>query len=276
MQDSHWQESTTWGILRHFDKDIIRPSFKDENGIYGGAIAQRKAVTIGDLTAEKHLGPLEKELIKRGFKSLMLAPIYHDNGEIGGIVEIASPLPYRFNQMTVLKLKDFIDLYAMGMNKFVKEISNKVRLTVQQEFTSIHPSVEWKFNDAATEFYWSKTAQQNQSPIRPIVFKDIYPIYGQADIVGSSKLRNKFIADDLIDNLERANQLMQKCYNAVGFHLLDLYLNKTNTYLNRLKKGEFVSNDETEIVGLLTREIHPLLKQMQKQYCKEIPQKIFQ
>ena len=275
VQDSQWQESTTWNLLRRFDASLMRPSFKDPNGIYGTVLAQNKAVTVGDLSIEKHLGPLENELLKRGYKSLLLAPVYNEDGKVGGIMEIASPQAYRFNQMTVLKLQEFVELYAMGMTKFVKEIDNKVRLTIQQQFTSIHPSVEWKFRDAATEFYWSRTSGHNQTAISPIVFKDIYPIYGQADIVSSSKLRNKFIAQDLIENLERVNALMESCYKEVEFHLLDVYLNKTKAYHERLKNGEFVSSDETEIVGLLTREIHPLLQQLKKQYSKKIPIKYF-
>ncbi len=275
VQDSKWQESTTWSLLRHFDAKIMRPSFKDPKGIYGRAISQNKAIAVGDLAQEKHLGPLEKEILKRGYKSLLLAPVYNEDGGVGGIMEIASPQPYRFNQMTVLKLQEFVDLYAMGMTKFVREIDNKVRLTIQQQFTSIHPSVEWKFRNAATEFYWSRTAGQGQAVIRPIVFKDIYPIYGQADIVGSSKLRNKFIAEDLIENLQQVNNLMETVYKEAGFHLLDVYLGKTKAHLERLQKGEFVSKDETEIVGLLTREIHPLLHQLKKQYSDKIPVKYF-
>lgn len=269
-----WQDSTTWSLIRRFDRELHYPSFDNPKGPYGRVIVDKTPIIISDLNKEEHLGPLEEELKNQGLRSLLLAPIFQPDGVIGGIMELASPEPFRFDQMTMMKLQEFVDTYTIGMNKFVDAIDNQVRLTIQQQFTSIHPSVEWKFKEAATEFYWTRNSSKEQPSIQPIVFRDIYPIYGQADIVSSSKLRNKFIQADLIDNLKLVNEVMEKCREHVRFHLLDVFLKKTRGCLSRLQAGEYISSDETEIVGLLSREIHPLLHQLKEHYT-QIPTSVF-
>ncbi|MEM1138233.1 MAG: GAF domain-containing protein, partial [Bacteroidota bacterium] len=249
IQETAWQNSTDWTLLRRFDSNLLFPALSNKDCAYGKVIATKQAVIIGDLNQVKNLSQLELELREKKYRSLLLIPLFDELGNVLGIMEIGSPLPYRFNQMTVLSLKGFTELYSLGMNSFVKEIDNQVRLTMQQQFTSIHPSVEWKFKEAATIFYWTKTSGKTQSTLPPIIFKDVYPLYGQADIVSSSQLRNKYVTADLIDNLKRVNELMEVCKKQIQFHLLDVYWKRTSTYLNKLIKGEFVSKDETQIIG---------------------------
>ena len=92
-------------------------------------------------------------------------------------------------------------------------------------------------------------------------------MYGQADIVSSSNLRNRSIQLDLIENLERAIQLMGTWLEHLDFHLLESYKLEAEAILDRLRE-EFMSSDETQVVDLLSREIHPLLRQLKTQYAQ--------
>lgn len=265
VRQHYWQEGTSWSLLRRFHTDLVRPDLKNPKSIYGKVVATGKAVTITDLQAVAKTD-FELALAAKGFRSLLLAPIFIDEEGMEIIFELASPEPYRFSQLTVLDLKEVIALYAFGTDKFVQDIGNKVRLTIQQQFTSIHPSVEWKFREAATKFYWDREVDSLHTAIPPIVFKDVYPLYGQADIVSSSRQRNESIMADLIDNLERLGEVLAACGRAVNFHLLDVYFEKIKTCLGRLRAGEFVSSDESEIVDLLSREIHPMLHSLEARF----------
>ncbi|MEZ4959702.1 MAG: hypothetical protein R2830_07790 [Saprospiraceae bacterium] len=265
VRQHYWQEGTSWSLLRRFDAGLVRPDLKNPKSIYGKVVATGKATTVTDLPAVANTD-FEMALAAKGFRSLLLAPISIDDKGIEIIFELASPKPFRFSQLTVQELKEIFALYTVGTNKFVQDIGNKVRLTIQQQFTSIHPSVEWKFREAATKFYWDREVDSLQTVIPPIIFNEVYPLYGQADIVSSSKQRNESIIADLIDNLERLGEVLKFCGRAVVFHLLDVYLEKISTCLARLRAGEFISSDESEIVDLLTREIHPLLRSLEGRF----------
>lgn len=268
-----WIESLTWCILREYDTPLMKNSLQDHDSAYGKVLHGGQPIIIEDLEKQGHLSTLEKALVRKGVKSLLLAPLTDDEGKIITIFELASPEPYRFNQLTLRQLREFISLFEMGSNKFIQEMENSIRLTIQQEFTSIHPSVEWKFREVASKYFWEKIIEEQQSIPEPVVFKDVYPIYGQADIVSSSNQRNNSIIVDLTDNLERLHQLLIACRKAVRFHLLDVYAEKVMAHAKRLKKGAFVSSDESIIVELLTEQIHPLIRQLRPRFT-QLPQQL--
>ncbi|NRB51309.1 MAG: GAF domain-containing protein [Saprospiraceae bacterium] len=267
--DGPWIESLTWSLLRYYDAALVRPSLKDAESSYGQVLLEGKPVIIVDLPKKKHLSPLESALIQKGIRSLLLAPIFDDDGRIISIFELASPQPYRFSQLITIQLEEFISLFAMGTNKFINEMENAVRLTMQQEFTSIHPSVAWKFREVASKYFWERVVEEKQVGLDTIVFKDVYPLYGQADIVGSSKLRNESISKDLIDNLERVNQLLIQCSSSIHFHLFNIYAEEVQSHCERLKEGSFVSSDESRIVELLTEQIHPVIRKLMPSFSQK-------
>ena len=218
-----WTESLAWCLLRQHDHTIIQPSLKGPEGAYAQVLQNNQATVVEDLSLRKHLSPVEEALLAKGLRSLLLAPLRNQDGKIISMLELASPEPYRFSQFTVFELEEFISLMEMGNNVFFQEMENATQLTIQQEFTSIHPSVEWRFREVASTYHWDRVMEDNQSRMGEIVFKDVYPLYGQADIVGSSNKRNASIEADLMDNLERLYQVLVACKQAVPFHLLDVY-----------------------------------------------------
>ena len=266
--DAPWVESSTWSLLRHYNKEMVKASFAATEGPYGRLLATGEPVIVVDLEQESTLPPLEQALLDKGIRSLLLAPMYDEEGNIVSFFELASAQEYQFSQYTLFQLEEVIPLLNAGSNRFIRDTMNAIRLTIQQEFTSIHPSVEWKFSEVAGNYYWNQVVADRQSSLDPIVFKDVYPLYGQADIVGSSRQRNEAIRADLIDNLERLQKLLVSCREAVPFHLLGVYQYQLEKHLGRLKGGAFVSNDESLIVELLTQEIHPLLKNLAERFSQ--------
>ncbi|MEL6925560.1 MAG: hypothetical protein AAFO94_16060, partial [Bacteroidota bacterium] len=186
VKRSNWQSNTEWMLLRHFDNEMIFAALNDAESAYGRAYATGQPVIVGDLSETKKLSALERALLEKGYRSLLLYPMHLQPGIVGGIMEIASDIPYQFNGLTVEKAKPFADWFRMGMISFIEEIENSVRAVMQQQFTAIHPSVEWKFKEVATQYYWARTSGQEMVAMPPIVFNNVFPLYGQADIVSSS------------------------------------------------------------------------------------------
>ncbi|MEM6633984.1 MAG: GAF domain-containing protein [Bacteroidota bacterium] len=265
IEEGPWIETISWCLLRTHDEAVVRPSLEDPQSSYGEVLHTGIPQLVRDLQTESYNSPIELALKEQGVSSLLLCPLRNGEGEVVGILEFGSPEPYRFTQLTLLQLEDFIGIMEMGTNKFLQEMNNSVRLTIQQEFTSIHPSVEWKFREVASKYYWEHILEKRQSSPDPIVFKQVFPLYGQADIVGSSKKRNASIQADLVDNLERLHQVLIACKERLAFHLLDVYAKKVQNKLEGLKQS-FASTDESVVVELLTLEIHPLLRKLSKRF----------
>ncbi len=269
------QLGTSWTIIGDvpFLASLPRESFNE--GVYGKVLEGKEPVLYGDLKKLSEPFQIDKILIEKGYRSLLLAPLYDNDGKSLGVFELASKKPYQFSKITLIKLKDAIALFELGTKHWLEELDNRVNLFIQQQYTSIHPSVEWKFTEVSKKYLWSRTFNNEEITLDPVVFKNIYPLYAQADIVGSSVLRNKSIESDLIDNLERIMKVIKACRKSLAFDLLDVYLSNVEDNLERLIRGAYVSSDESQIVDLLNREIHPFLRQIQNKY-EEAPQSLLE
>lgn len=252
----------SWSIIGDVEELATITTQDYQQSCYAPLFSKGEPVIIGDLQKKKTLGKIDHLFLQKGIHSILLAPLRKSSGEMIGIFELASKSPFQFSQLTLFKLKEVISFFAIGTNSWLEGLKTMVNLFIQQEFTSIHPSVEWKFNEVASKYLWARTFKNESPAIESIIFKNVYPIYGQADIVGSSQLRNQSIQADLVDNLEQVTQVMNYCRKNLNFQLLDVFLSKSKDYLDRLKEGGYVSSDETQIVELLTKEIHPLLREL--------------
>ena len=67
---------------------------------YGKVLRTEEAVIIPDLERMENPGPMEKQLTSRYYRSLLLIPQRDKDGQVVGIMELASPRPYRFNKQT--------------------------------------------------------------------------------------------------------------------------------------------------------------------------------
>jgi hypothetical protein len=247
-------------------------TLKGEDGkpsIYKKAFKKDSPFLFDDLTQNEYDSEPSKALLDNGIKSLILLPIYNSSGKLSSIFEIGAKEAMKFNALTLLQLKEFFNIMKLGVDRYLQTMDNMISQFIQEQFTSLHQSVKWKFEEVATKYEIQKTLPDFKGIIEPIVFKDIYPLYGQADIVNSSKLRNQSIQADLTDNLQKVIHLMNTWNDHVQFHLMEAYIIKAENIIERLKK-EFISSDESLIVELLTGEIHPLLQQLGERYS-ELP-----
>ncbi|MEZ4883285.1 MAG: GAF domain-containing protein [Chitinophagales bacterium] len=257
-----WQERTSWSIFRHCEGDYSMELFNRSNETYRKVFKSHDPVVVGDLAELSNRSELENLLLQRGVRSLLLVPLINNDGNINGVFEMALKEPYRFSELTINDLKEIIALFAVGIERGQREIQKEAIAVLQEQFTAMHPSVAWRFNEAAYNYMFRRRFEGNQAVIESIVFQDIYPLYGQADIVGSSTLRNDVICADLITNLQQIEKVLRVFREKLSFHLLDMRLLEVKTHLERLQLGFFVSSDESQIVELLKREIHPLLKHL--------------
>lgn len=234
------------------------------NSIYEKVCKYREILLIEDLEAVSKKTPIEKDLIAEGIKSIIVAPLKNKKGNIIGILEIGSPRPFQLHSFIELKFKEIVDLFAMAVERSRDEVDNRIEAIIREKYTAVHPSVEWKFIDNAFNILENREKDINKEP-PSILFEDVFPLYGQADIVGSSDKRNDAIQTDLQSNLNLARQTIEKCLQVIRYPLLQQLLMYIERDLKTLE-GEFNSGEESRIIEKLQGEIHPVFRQISQNH----------
>ena len=205
---------------------------------------------------------LSKNLLKKGAKSAIFAPIAK-NGKLLGVLELISSRKNELNSVNATKLEDILPYIVTAVERNKAEFENRVKAVIQSECTSIHPSVLWIFEKEARKFIRNLDADGLAS-FKDISFDNIHPLYGQIDIVASSEARNDAIQQDLLDQLSLIRKIVDE---AEIIEELDIY----EQVKFRIKEFEeelgenLNASSEQKVFNLLQREIKPVMDHIQKQ-----------
>jgi hypothetical protein len=187
-------------------------------------------------------------------RSNMAIPLVH-NKELVGMLGFASEEANPFNTMLYEKMSELTPLLALLVSRYLDDFENRSQLIIQKNFTSIHPSVHWRFKEAALNFVQNQ--EENSSvEMEKIIFKDVYPLYAVSDIRGSTDHRNDAITDDLLENLSMAQEIIEKAFSHNAWPILQEYLYKINLYASSIKDG-LQSGEEFRVVQFLKKDIEP-------------------
>ena len=125
------------------------------------------------------------------FQTIALLPIYHQSLLVGHL-EIATTNDRELTkQINVFALEQAMPFLAELVYRDNMEFNNQISQIVQAKFTSIHPSVLWKMNEAAFVYLRDVISKPQQAVISDIVFEQVFPFYGAVDIRNSTAIRNK-------------------------------------------------------------------------------------
>jgi hypothetical protein len=198
-------------------------------------------------------------LHEQGYKSAIFAPIANENG-LMGILEIVSKTPKVLNSINANKLVDVMPFIISAVERSKNDEANLIQAIIQKECTSIHPSVHWRFEREAKLFI--KEQMSGKEPIyNKIAFENIYPLYGQIDIKGSSEARNLATQQDLTLQLNTIKQILEAAISYEELPIYEQYAYQINTYLNGLASN-FQVDSEHQISGFIKEEAEPLLKHL--------------
>ena len=197
-----------------------------------------------------------QNLHKANIKSIILIPIEAtENGDLA-LLEIASPRAYELNSVNVNKLKDIIPVFEAAVKRTSEERQNVLEATIQEHYTSIHSAVKWRFYEAAEKYHLEHQTDEN-AKLDEIIFNDVYPLYGQSDIKGSSESRNKAIQEDLSTQLSLAINVLKDACKKESLPIYNELMFRVATYLTDVKKG-LNAGDEINILEFLKRDIYPV------------------
>ena len=122
-------------------------------------------------------------------------------------MELAACSRYELNTATLSRLSEILPILAMAHKRFMTEAQNHIEAIIQQECTTIHASVKWRFEPATAQFM-NKQLKNEQPVFKDIIFNNLYPLYGQMDIKGSSGKRNEAVSKDLIRQINGVKKVL--------------------------------------------------------------------
>ena len=214
---------------------------------------------------------MEQELHKQGIRSLLLYPLVEEGNKISVIIEFASRKESFFTPFSVQRLSKVLEVLKEGYYRFSWYYENIITSIIQSKFTSIHSSIEWKFKELAGNFL-IESRNNKEAEIAPVVFEDLTPLYGQADIVSSSTIRNKCIQADLLLNAELVLAVMEQWHKRIKLHALEKLILETKKAKQKVAVN-YDSTDESRVIQLLTDKIHPYLAKLNERY--DVPKKSY-
>jgi len=204
--------------------------------------------------------------------SVILVPLRLKEGLLG-VLELVSTKKYELNSINAYKLKDVIPVFKIAVKRYMEEFENKLESVIQENYTSLHPTVKWKFYEQAENYLFNiKDGNKTSTNLKSIIFENVVPLYGQSDIKGSSIARNNAIQADLIKQLKLASKIIEK---AEALYKLPIYsdlLFRIDECIQNIKKG-LNSGDEITLTNFLKKEIYPVfnhLKTLDKDLNTEI------
>lgn len=201
---------------------------------------------------------------------MVVAPLYYQ-GDLIGILELGSPVPGDLHALNTMKLREVLPLFSMAINRSTEELNTRLQAIIKEQCTAIHPSVEWRFRQAAIN--WAENRKSGvMAEMEPIVFDDVYPLYGVSDIRGSSRLRNAAIQADLMEHLSLAQEILQLGYGYKPLPILDELAYHVGKWRDQLDTG-LASGDEIAIIDFLHRDVQPLFTHL-RQLAPEVEAKI--
>ncbi len=218
------------------------------------AFKNGQPVVVPDLEHAVNKTGFEYHLMEQGLKSLLVQPLFSGNQMIG-LLEVASPHTDRLSAFSSFKLSDVAQPFAIALERSLSDREDRLQAIIKRQYTAIHPSVEWRFRDAAARIL--DTTEDAPTP-EQVVFPDVYPLYGLTDIRGSSGTRSRGIQADLVEQLQLALQVLDGAGKERGLPVLDQIGYRIRRFLSRIEAG-LHSEDETAAIGFLHTDFEPLL-----------------
>ena len=198
-------------------------------------------------------------LIKQGVQSFLLAPVIKDK-KLLGLIELASPTVRALNSVNANKLELILPYLSDTVEKNTNDMINQMEAIIQKEYTSIHKSVYWKFKKEAKNYFYSDSAREDYN-FKEIVFKEVYPLYGQIDIKGSSENRISAIVNDLKLQINQLIEIINILNSDKKISVIEQKKFELESFLREFEQP-FKNELEQIIHHYIETEIHSFLKNM--------------
>ncbi len=231
--------------------------------LYERAVVQNRPVVVDDLLTYADRTPIEEEMIRNRIRNFVCAPLHYQDKVIGTL-ELVSARAGDLNASHLPKLQEVLPLFSMAVQRSVEELNSRIQTVIKEQCTAIHPTVEWRFRRAVlNSFERQRGTGSAVTELEPIVFEGVYPLYGLADIRGSSTQRAQAIQADLLTQLRLAKTVIQAASEARPLPALDELAYRIDNRTAQVERG-LSSSDEIGIIAFLRAEVESLLDHLEE------------
>jgi hypothetical protein len=253
-------------ILEHTEA-YRKSEFK--GSLFSRATELGQPVAIEDLEHCPECTVLEDRLRKRGYRSVYVAPLHYQDRLLGTLT-LKSTRAGALNALNTAQLAPVLPLFAVALNRSLEQLDQRIQTVIKEECTAIHPSVEWRFQQAALNYIQHK--KEGGSGLEPIVFEQVYPLFGVSDIRGSSDHRNAAIRDDLVDHFRLAKEIVQLAHEHRSLPILASFGHRIDQHVKGLQMG-LNAGDETTKPFFIKQVIEPIFDQLET-FAPQVQEKI--
>ncbi len=196
-------------------------------------------------------------LRRAGIRGYGLMPVFYNN-RLAGVLEIASRKAGMPDAALLSRLDVVIPLLAQLLQRASDEFDDRIKTIIKENFTSLQPAVEWKFNEAAWQF--EQQRRMGESPaVGTIYFKKVYPLYGAIDIRNSTIGRNGALRQDLQTQFGILTETLEALYRAVELKLLEEMIYHCHQW-QRALEGGMTTADELNLHTFISEEAGAFLE----------------
>lgn len=196
------------------------------------AACKGTVLNVRDL-AEQPPTSCEDLLRARGAQSILVLPLIVKSVRLQASSRLLGVVAVMSNQLDAF---DTIDEYQA--KTIAPALSIAMRQTVNARLTSIHESVRWRFEEEAERRSLGLLPE-------PIVFRDVYPLYGISDIRGSSHERNRAIQQDLLAQFRLGLAIVEAVDKATNMAFVRQFHTDLLEHIERLQQGVTVDAEIT-------------------------------
>jgi hypothetical protein len=213
---------------------------------------------INEYSAKYPDNIIAEQLKSQNIQSLILAPVVKD-GTLLGIIELVSPRINELNSVNANKLEIVMPFLVDTIDRKITEFQNRVEAVIQNNYTTLHPSVNWRFRQEAKNYIYSSNLGFPYT-LKEIKFKDVYPLYGEVDISNSSITRNLCVKNDLKNQVNRIILLLEQLNRNKQVTGEEKNLTDLKAFIDELSAG-IKADTEQNIQHCLETDIYPLFRQ---------------
>ncbi|MDT8346730.1 MAG: GAF domain-containing protein, partial [Flavobacteriaceae bacterium] len=250
-------EVTQSYLLKHAAQSECKSVFCA--GAFSTLIESHKPYIISDVeryAKGTNYNLLSKNLLEDHIKSAIFIPVV-SNQKLLAIIEVASAEKNLLNALNYDKLNLILPYLSAAVERNINEFKNDIKAIIQSQFTSLHPSIAWRFEMEALRKLKHEINGDSYST-SDILFEYVYPLYGQSDIVGSSSVRNNATRLDLHHQLEEIHHIFKSVNDVEEVSFYDFVIEKSDTYLKQLEQS-MDTTLEAEIANFIKTQVNPVI-----------------
>src|SRR5690606_19709246 len=166
---------------------------------------------------------------------------------------------------TIQSLRALVPLLSQLSYDVTTEFKKRIDEITINRFTTIHPAVQWKFNHVAAQYIQELENDEQNAHIKPVIFEDVYPLYGAIDVKDSTIIRNASILRDFSFKVKQLALLIDELSRDGRHQLILDFSKRVDQITDSLDR---ISFDESmvKIIEFFRKDVQPFLDEAYRQF----------